>query len=134
MGADLSSAVKSHCNVLGEIGDQNTMHKLFKENNAIILTSAFEGFPVVVKEGMSYGCVPIVTALPGNMIHLTHLSNAMLINNTNEQEVVNEGIINIEMLLSQPELLKKLSENAYRYAQKKFGKRHFVASYRTLLT
>lgn len=135
MGAELSAVVKAHCKVLGEIGDQNAMQKLFSEHHAIILTSAFEGFPVVVKEGMSYGCVPIVTALPGNMIHLTHLSNALLIYNVdNENEVVKEGIHNIEILLSQPDLLKKLSENAYEYAQKKFGKQDFIAAYRKLLT
>jgi glycosyltransferase involved in cell wall biosynthesis len=135
MGAELSAVVKAHCKVLGEIGDQNAMQKLFSEHHAIILTSAFEGFPVVVKEGMSYGCVPIVTALPGNMIHLTHLSNALLIYNVdNGNEVVKEGILNIEILLSQPDLLKKLSENAYEYAQKKFGKQDFIAAYRTLLS
>jgi glycosyltransferase involved in cell wall biosynthesis len=134
MGSDLSAFVKKHCNVLGETGDQNVMRRLFSEHHVVILTSAFEGFPVVVKEGMSFGCVPIVTALPGNRIHLKHLSNALLIESVeDENRVVEEGIRNIEMLISQPELLAKLSQNAYEYAQKKFGKQDFLTAYRTLL-
>ena len=135
MGDELSAAVKKHCSVLGEIGDQHKMQQLFSENHAIILTSAFEGFPVVVKEGMSFGCVPIVTALPGNLIHLTHLSNALLINDvTDEKSVEEQGIQYIELLLSEPGLLQELSKNAYEYAQKKFGKQDFIAAYRTLLS
>jgi glycosyltransferase involved in cell wall biosynthesis len=110
------------------------MNNLFAENHAIILTSAFEGFPVVVKEGMSFGCIPIVTALPGNLIHLTQMSNALLMTNPdNESAVVDEAIRNIELLLTRRDLLESLSKNAYVYAQKKFGKQHFTTAYRTLL-
>lgn len=134
MGNELSDQVKSHCIVLGEIGDKKTIQRLFAENHAIILTSSFEGFPVVVKEGMSFGCIPIVTALPGNTIHLSHMSNALLMTNPdNESAVVSEGIHNIELLMSRQDLLKSLSTNAYEYAQKKFGKQHFTTAYRTLL-
>jgi len=135
MGSELSAMVKMNCNVLGEIGDQEMMQKLFSENHVIILTSAFEGFPVVVKEGMAFGCVPIVTALPGNKIHLEHLFNSLLIEDTeDENKVVEGGVRNIELLLSQPDLLVKLTKTAYEYAQKKFGKQSFITAYRTLLT
>jgi glycosyltransferase involved in cell wall biosynthesis len=135
MGAELSAVVKMNCNVLGEIGDQEIMQKLFSENHVIILTSAFEGFPVVVKEGMAFGCVPIVTALPGNKIHLEHLYNSLLIEDAeDESKVVQGGVRNIELLLLQPELFDRLSKNAYEYAQKKFGKQSFITAYRTLLT
>jgi glycosyltransferase involved in cell wall biosynthesis len=133
MGTELSEAVKKYCNVFGEIGDQSVMQTLFSGHHIIILTSAFEGFPVVVKEGMAYGCVPIVTSLPGNKIHLKHLSNALLIDNENENKVVEDGIRHIELVLSQPQLLKKLSKNAYEYAQKKFGKQDFLTAYRIIL-
>ncbi len=135
MSDELSETVKTSSQVLGAIGNQKDMNGLFASHHVIILTSAFEGFPVVVKEGMSYGCVPVVTALPGNKIHLQHLSNALLIENAdNENEVVQEAINNIELLLSRPDLLKSLSENAYLYAQKKFGKQGFLATYRKLLS
>jgi L-malate glycosyltransferase len=134
MGAELSDVVRLKCDVRGEIGDQIVMQKLFRDHHVIVLTSAFEGFPVVVKEGMANGCVPIVTALPGNKIHLKHLFNALLMEHIeDEKKVVAEGIKNIELLLSEPDLLKQLSKNAYGYAQKKFGKQEFLTAYRTLL-
>jgi L-malate glycosyltransferase len=134
MGNELSETVKTRCNVLSEIGDQKTMSNLFSTHHVIVLTSAFEGFPVVVKEGMSFGCVPVVTALAGNKIHLDHLNNALLIQYVHDEDkVVEEGINNITLLLSTPELLKRLSENAYTYAQKKFGKQEFLSAYRNLL-
>lgn len=134
MGGELSEIVKSQCNVMGEIGDQQVMNNLFATHHGIILTSAFEGFPVVVKEGMSFGCVPIVTALPGNKIHLEHLNNALLIQNVqDEAKVVEEGINHINLLLSNPTLLKTLSQSAFTYAQKKFGKQDFISAYRNLL-
>jgi glycosyltransferase involved in cell wall biosynthesis len=134
MGSELSEKVKSHYNVMGEIGDQEVMNNLFSTHHVIILTSAFEGFPVVVKEGMSFGCVPIVTALPGNKIHLEHLNNALLIQNVQEEDkVVEEAINNINLLVSNPVLLGTLSQSAYSYAQKKFGKQDFISAYRNLL-
>lgn len=134
MGSELSETVKTNCNVLGEIGDENLMNDLFSTHHAIILTSAFEGFPVVVKEGMSFGCVPVVTALPGNKIHLEHMRNALLIQSVHdENKLVEEGINHITLLLSNPLLLKSLSDNAYNYAQKKFGKQEFLSAYRILL-
>ncbi|MBL7700263.1 MAG: glycosyltransferase family 4 protein [Chitinophagaceae bacterium] len=131
---DLSDFVKKNCRVLGGVGEQNRMRELFADHHVIILVSAFEGFPVVVKEGMSYGCVPVVTGLPGNKIHLTHLSNALLIDNMdNEDKVVLNAIQCIELLLADKELLKNLSKNAYEYVQKKFGKQDFLTTYRKLL-
>lgn len=134
MSDELSETVMKNCKVSGEIGNQKEMNDLFATHHAIILTSSFEGFPVVVKEGMAFGCVPVVTALPGNKIHLQHLTNALLIENVeNENKVVEEGIRNIKLILSQPDLLRTLSQNAYLYAQKKFGKQEFLTAYRKLL-
>ena len=119
MSDELTEIVKTKSKVLGVIGDQQDMNGLFASNHVIILTSAFEGFPVVVKEGMSYGCVPVVTALPGNKIHLQHLSNALLMENPeDENKVIQEAINNIELLLSRPDLLKSLSENAFNMHKK----------------
>lgn len=134
MSNELSETVRLNCKVYGEIGNPDEMNDLFASHHAIILTSSFEGFPVVIKEGMAFGCVPVVTALPGNKIHLQHLSNSLLMQHfEDEEKVVEEGIKNIELLLTQPDTLRTLSQNAYQYAQKKFGKQEFLTAYRKLL-
>lgn len=134
MESELSSIVKKNCKVLNEIGDRAIMNQLFTKAHVIILTSSFEGFPVVIKEGMSYGCIPIVTALPGNKLHLKHLSNALLIEDINEEDrVVKNAIDNIQLLLTKPELVRQLSTHAYDYAKANFGKQSFISEYKNLL-
>jgi glycosyltransferase involved in cell wall biosynthesis len=135
MADDLSPLVQKHCTVLNEVGDKAVMDDLFRIAHIIILTSSFEGFPVVVKEGMSFGCVPIVTALPGNKTHLVHNFNALLLDDVeNEDSVVNHAITNIEMLCNKPGALRQLSENCYDYAKQNFSKEDFFKSYRQLLS
>lgn len=135
MGNELSPLVKANCKVLNEVGEKAVMDNLFRTSHVIILTSSFEGFPVVVKEGMSFGCVPIVTALPGNKTHLVHGFNALLLDDVeNEDSVVNHAIKNIEKLLHDPDALKRLSKNCYEYAAQNFSKDNFFKTYRQLLT
>lgn len=132
---ELSERVKKRFNVTGEIGDRDKLEELFQTHHIVILTSAFEGFPVVVKEGMSYGCVPVVTALPGNMIHLRHMENSILMEKPeNEEAVVQQGIQCIQLLLNNRKLLIQLSSNAYEYAREHFGKDKFLETYHRLLT
>lgn len=134
MADELSATVKEECTVYREIGDRNEMNRLYRGSHAIILTSAFEGFPLVIKEGMSFGCIPIVTGLPGNRIHLKHLKNALLMEDPeDERAVVQQGINNIDLLLNNPLLLRDLSANAYDYAVDYFQKAEFLKKYRSLL-
>lgn len=134
MADELSDIVKANCKVYREIGDRNQMNELYRQSHVIILTSAFEGFPLVIKEGMSYGCVPVVTALPGNKTHLKPLVNALLMENPEDETgVVQQAVNNINLLLNDPRLLRDLSANAYSYASNNFQKIEFLKKYRLLL-
>lgn len=131
---ELTNAVKNKYHVYGEVGDRTIMNKLFAEYHVVILTSAFEGFPVVIKEGMSFGCVPVVTALPSNRTHLIHDDNALLINEfEDEQKVIAGGITLLTYLINHPEELQRISSNAYEYAKQNFGKTEFLTTYRNLI-
>jgi glycosyltransferase involved in cell wall biosynthesis len=131
---ELTDEVKKQSNVPGEV-HPDKMNGLFSSHHVILLTSAFEGFPVVIKQGMAHGCIPVVTALPANKMHLKHLDNALLIESPEDEEmVVRNGISNIELLLDQPQLVESLSSNAYDYASEHFTKVAFMKVYRNLLT
>jgi glycosyltransferase involved in cell wall biosynthesis len=135
MTNELSAKVRANSILHGEIGDRTRMNSLLRDSHAIILTSSFEGFPVIIKEAMSYGCVPIVTALEGNRIHLKHLENALLMNEPeDEDKVVTNAISNIQLLLSDQQLLSRLSGEAYNYAATNFRKDEFMIKYRELLS
>lgn len=134
MEEDLSDEVKQASTMYGPVDTQEQMDLIYSQHHIILLTSAFEGFPMVIKEGMANGCVPLVTALEGNKTHLTHLQNAYLIGEIeNEEEVVQQGISLVERILSHPEEFTGIQANAYRYAATHFTKEAFRSSYRNLL-
>jgi glycosyltransferase involved in cell wall biosynthesis len=128
--ADISSA--SH--VYGEVRTKDEMNRLYSLAHIIILTSAYEGFPMVIKEGMAYGCVPLVTALEGNKMHLKNGYNSILIDEfENEEAVVKQAIVQIDKLIADYAGLKQLSQTAYEYAKKHFDRQQFLNAYREFL-
>ncbi len=134
MEEDLSDFVKGRSVVHGQVSDSGKMKKLYESSHVIILTSAYEGFPMVIKEGMANGCIPIVTALPGNLTHLRHGENALLLRNAeDEEDVVAQGIDMTKLLCHDDSLRKNLENSARSYALSHFGKDRFTATYRDLL-
>lgn len=131
---ELSEPVKSHAVVHGAISSKEKMNLLYSQSHIILMTSAYEGFPMLIKEGMAYGCVPVVTALEGNKMHLIHGENALLIDAIEDEEkVVEQGLQRIQELVTNGPLLRKLSEKAWRYAGNTFPKHKFLEKCRKLL-
>jgi len=132
---EVNEDVKSKSVIHGEISDRNKMNDIYRYCHVLLLTSAYEGFPMVIKESMAYGCIPVVTALPGNLTHLSHLKNALLIREIeDEEEVVKEAIMNIKILINDSQLIARLSRHAYEYAKENFRKESFIQRYRELLS
>ena len=134
MTADLSDFSKQQATVYGGISSQKDMYAIYEESHVLILTSAYEGFPMVIKEAMACGCVPVVTALEGNKMHLTHDRNALLIESIEEEDkVAEEAITIIHRLVHYPDELRRLSVAAYEYARDHFTKQPFFEKCRALL-
>lgn len=127
---ELSDHVKQNCIIHGEISEAANMQKLYINSHAILMTSAYEGFPMIIKEGMAHGCIPVVTALDGNKTHLRHKINALLIANPQDEDgVVQQGCELLSMLINNKDEWTGLSASAYQYAKTHFDKKHFVAKY-----
>jgi glycosyltransferase involved in cell wall biosynthesis len=132
--AELSAKVKTHSVLHGEIGDPEKMAALLAASDIALLTSSYEGFPMFIKESMANSCIPVVTALPGNLMHLKDRFNCLLIREIqNEAEVVKQGIHKIEELTLDKNLCIQLSTEAYRYAARHFSRDKFNEKYRELL-
>lgn len=132
---ELSDYVKQRSVIHGEINTQKAMYALYQQCHALLMTSAYEGFPMLIKEGMANGCIPVVTALEGNKMHLSHNKNALLIDDPeNEQHVIESGLAHLKWLSENTTELKQLSERCYLYAAKHFDRNIFTDKYRTLLT
>jgi glycosyltransferase involved in cell wall biosynthesis len=134
MSEDLSPAAIQHSSLLGEIRSESEMYQVYTTHHVLLLTSLFEGFPMVIKEGMACGCVPVVTALEGNKMHLTNGSNALLIDNiTDEEYVAAETQKQLQRLSTNENMLQQLSLNAYHYASTHFTREKFLKEMRELL-
>lgn len=133
--SDLSLEVIQNSVMHGSISDRNQMQDLYKKSHVLLLTSAFEGFPMFIKEGMAQACIPVVTGLPGNRTHLRTNFNALLIDDfENEDAVVVAGIHYISELMNKPSLREHLSAAAFEYAAAHFNRELFLNEYRSLLT
>ncbi len=131
---ELSVKVKAKAVIHGEISDPRKMADLLSASDIALLTSLFEGFPMFIKESMANGCIPVVTALPGNLMHLKDGYNCLLIHEIlNETELVREAIEKIMELVRDRHLCARLSDTAYGYAKDHFGRDAFNKHYRELL-
>jgi L-malate glycosyltransferase len=132
---ELSEEVKQKSTCYGPISEKEILDRIFSDEHVLLMTSAFEGFPVLVKEAMAHGCVPVVTALPGIMTHLADGINSLLIfNYENENHVIEDGIRKINLLLEKKQVLETISNTCYEYAKFHFNKTSFLQSYADLLT
>jgi hypothetical protein len=84
---------------------------------------------------MANGCIPVVTALPGNLMHLKDRYNSLLIHEIlDEAKLIQEGIQIIIELTRNRNFCLQLSREAYNYAKQHFSRDEFNAAYRKLLT
>lgn len=127
---ELSEFVKQHSIIHGEISEQARMGEIYDNCHVVLMTSAYEGFPMLIKEGMAHGCIPVVTALEGNRSHLFDNENALLIDNpVDEKHVVDKGIRLLTLLYNNLYELERLSVAAYAYAKKHFDRNKFLIAY-----
>jgi glycosyltransferase involved in cell wall biosynthesis len=131
---EISERVKIHSVIHGEISNPQKMGGLLSASDIALLTSLYEGFPMFIKESMANGCIPVVTALPGNLTHLKDRTNGLLIQEIrDEEELVREGIEKIMELLNDKSLCHRLSREAWVYAGNHFSRQQFIKEYRKLL-
>ena len=119
--------------LLGEISDKKMMEDIYWKSDVLILTSKYEGLPIVVMEMMARGKVVLSTAIDSIPDYISHLENGLLISAIDEEKIVDEAISLLELLISNPELKRKIGEQAYHYASDKFSWEHFKEFYLKLL-
>jgi glycosyltransferase involved in cell wall biosynthesis len=132
--SELTLKVTQRSVIHGEISDPEKMKEIQAQCAVALLTSSYEGFPMFIKEAMANGCIPVVTALPGNLTHLKNGVNCLLIDAIeNEEEVIMQAIEKIQSLVSDQPLRQRLSSAAYEYAKSHFTRQAFTTAYRTIL-
>jgi glycosyltransferase involved in cell wall biosynthesis len=122
-----------YCKFYGNIHDDQQMHRLYQQADLLLLTSAFEGLPVVIMQMMAYGKVVVSTAVSGIPDYIRHQQNGILVFAKDEKDIIEEGAAQIEMLLQQPALRQQLGEQAKKDAISTFGRENFERKYLEIL-
>ncbi len=121
------------CTFYGNVKDEELMHSIYKKSDVLILTSAYEGLPLVVMYMMAYGKLVLSTAVNGIPDYISHRVNGLLIRATEEDKIVEEGVEWLKLLINDPALRAKMGRQGREIALEKFGGLTFCREYRKLL-
>ncbi|HRO45092.1 glycosyltransferase family 4 protein [Agriterribacter sp.] len=122
-----------YCTFRGNIKDQQEMEAIYATSDVLLLTSAYEGLPVVVMKMMAYGKVVISTAVNGIPDYILHENNGLLIHRTDEAGIVEEGVQLIQQLIGNKKKLTLLGKRSYEIAKEKFSRTTFCRFYSNAL-
>lgn len=125
--------VKFFCKLYGQISDTKTLNDIYNKNDILILTSAYEGLPIVVMEMMARGKIIVSTAVGGIPDYISDNENGLLITNIDEEEIVTESVHKLQQLAKNDALRNLLSQNAYTFALNRFGEESFCKAYNKIL-
>ena len=132
MKSNIDLIKKAKVTFLGEITDEIQMNELYNSLHLILVTSVYEGFPMVMMEAMSHGVIPIATNVGGINEHIKHGENGLLINETDEVAIVNVFCENIINVLSSDIDKNRICKSAFEYAKNNFGIDKFNQSYKEI--
>ena len=119
---------------LGEITNENELAAFYKQLTFLLITSEYEGFPMVIMESMAQGVIPISTNVGGISEHITNNKNGILINELDENKIVEKFCYSIFQLIENAKLRNDLSYNSVLYAQEHFSIGQFIMNYRKLFS
>lgn len=128
-----TKAKKSSSNVtfFGSITDKETVNKLYREHDILLLTSEREGFPLVIMEAMAHG-LAIGSTPVGDVPNRLDKRFSYITSSIEETAVVNELKDFILKLNSNPPLLKEMKRSAYNKAKTAFSWEEFKTDYHAL--
>lgn len=121
------------CKFYGNVNDERLMDKIYRQSDVLILTSAFEGLPIVVMTMMAYGKIVLSTAVNGIPDYIEHMKNGLLIWETDDDRIVESGIELLRTIIRNRDLKDSLGERSREIASTKFSKIVFCMKYRQIL-
>ena len=125
----IPQSLHSYVHFWGNQNDPNTIQEIYAGADVLILTSVFEGFPMVAMEAMANGLAIVSTAVGDIPYHIKESENGFLITATNEDEIVEKGVAILSKLADDKEQVRKIGERNKAYAFAHFGIDEFNKNY-----
>ncbi len=121
------------CTFYGNVKDSSLLERIYNESDVLIMTSSFEGLPIVVMEMMARGKIIITTAVNGLPDYIKQRVNGFLITSTGEEDIIKDGVSYIEELISNHSLKETMGEKSREIAIEKFNYAKFCEEYRNVM-
>lgn len=118
----------------GVYSDSSQIQQWYNEIDVLILTSSYEGFPMVIMESMAQGVLTLATDVGGISEHITHGYNGFLVDNDSENEIIDSFARQLTILNHNEALVNEVSLNAFNYAFENFNQQNFRKFYRSLFS
>jgi len=124
---------KEKARFYGNVSDTALINNIYREADVLLITSSEEGFPMVVMEAMARGCIILATPVGDIPVHVQQGINGFLFSQVkDEQKIIEEAVILVQKLLSDPSLCSAISANNIKYAKEHFGLAIFEKNYQQL--
>lgn len=117
---------------LGEITNETELNNFYKQLSFLLVTSIYEGFPMVIMESMAQGVIPLSTNVGGIKEHIKTTVNGILIDGNSDEAIVKAFCNSIERIISDKPKMQELSRNAFLYALHNFALEQFNTNYKKL--
>ena len=121
------------CKFYGNISKEQELLEIYANADILMLTSAFEGLPIVVMQMMAYGKVVVSTAVGGIPDYIVDGENGYLITEKEEAQIIVKGVQIIENLLADKAQMQRIGANNYEKAKRLFGRDVFCRNIKALL-
>jgi len=99
------------------------INQVYANSHFIILPSRSEGFPKVLAEAAAFGCIPVVSKLPGINKIIQNNVNGILLEDLHVEKIVDK----LKAVWADQTYMKKLAKNAHEFS-KQFSFDSFVHS------
>lgn len=131
---EIDPAYLPYCTFYGNVKDRSQLLQIQKESDVLLLTSKFEGLPMVVIEMMALGKVIVSTAVNAIPDYIKDGVNGYLLPDWDEEKkIVEDAVIALSILAADRPTLIKIGQQNRKDAVEKFGEETFIRNWSKII-
>jgi len=131
----VSDYVSKNATIFEFVTEKEKLYSIYDKADLLILTSSFEGLPIVIMDMMARGKVVISTAVDGIPDYISHGISGLLIDEINNEEAIEQRAIDLILEMDKDRrLLQEIGVNAKKIAKEKFNRSLFEEKYKKIFS